>query len=343
MLFLLVTGAIMALSIIIIYKLCQYFGLELKWVSLALCGLLAFAINGLAIAFSPYLDQAHYLRLAGLVIFAAALVTLLNELLLRREQDAALAADGPGKVSVLLEKEDPSPQPETLAEQMAEPEPVLAAPGPTQPVISEPEPLTAEIPPATAMVPDSPPEPEDALMAADAASAEARARLSARLMEAMKANEPRPRPAVVVEEEEPDGEKQPEDFREEVEKYASVNDLLDYAYEHKDTEPSAAIMAYRSAIERFPEDDYAPFLFIELAGIYKESALYQEAIDLYKDALSKPIIAGNDAAVQEFDRSLRYLGTVLDILKKHHKSATPFSQLGPDMLQEIEAAWEENQ
>lgn len=360
MLFFLVTGTIMALSIITIYKLCHYFGLELKWVSLALCALLSFAINGLAIAFSPYLDQSHYMRLAGLVIFAAALVTLLNELLLKREQGPALAANGPENVPILLEEEDAplqeEAQSEPLAKQFAEPEPALTDSGLPQPSITAPEPIVPELPNVTAMVPDSPPEPGDTVMSADAvaaANAEARAKLSARLMEAMKANQPRPKPAIVVEDEEPaeeidlppekDGEKQPEDFREEVEKRTSINALLDYAYERKDEEPSAAIMAYRSAIERFPEDDYTPFLCIELAGLYKENALYQEAIDLYKDALVMPIIASNDAAVHEFERSLRYLGTVQDILRIHHELTTPFSQLSPEILQEIEAAWEENQ
>ncbi len=56
-----------------------------------------------------------------------------------------------------------------------------------------------------------------------------------------------------------------------------------------------------------------------------------------------PIIAGDDAMVQEFSKTLRYLGTVQDILNKHHALATPFSKLTPEILQEIEAEFAKRQ
>ena len=47
--------------------------------------------------------------------------------------------------------------------------------------------------------------------------------------------------------------------------------------------------------------------------------------------------------VQEFSKTLRYLGTVQDILKKQHALATPFSKLTPDILDEIEEEFAKRQ
>ena len=124
---------------------------------------------------------------------------------------------------------------------------------------------------------------------------------------------------------------------------SSLDEILDFAYSNKEKDVSAAITAYRAAIDRYPDDSYAPFLIIELAGLYKERASYNEAINLYAESLGMPIIAGDDAMVQEFSKTLRYLGTVQDILNKHHALATPFSKLTPEILQEIEAEFARRQ
>ena len=89
MIFLLTTGSIMAISIFLIYRLCRFFHIDMKYSSLLLCAVLAFVVNGAAIIMSPFLDKAHYLRLGLLVVVAAALVTFYNERLLRREEAAA--------------------------------------------------------------------------------------------------------------------------------------------------------------------------------------------------------------------------------------------------------------
>ena len=296
--FFLVTGSIMGISIFLIYKICAFLGLELKWLSLVLCAVLAFAVNGAAIAFSPYLDQSHYVRLGVMVLLAAALVTLINELLLRHDRKAAVAASAGGPELVEM-AEDNAGAPPKLTETAAE--------IPAEPAAPVPEPAVAEGSPAG-----------DALVPM-AANTEAGARLSERLHDAMKANAS-------------------EEYLEEVKALTTLDDLLDYAYAKKASEPDASVAAYRSAIRLFPDDSYTPFLIIELAGLFKEGARYAEAIDLYSEALSMPIIADDDAMVQEFERTLRYLGTVQDILNKHQAPATPFSQLSPALLQEVEDA-----
>ena len=89
MIFLLTTGSIMAISIFLIYRLCRFFHIDMKYSSLLLCAVLAFVVNGAAIIMSLFLHKAHYLHLGLLVVVAAALVTFYNERLLRREEAAA--------------------------------------------------------------------------------------------------------------------------------------------------------------------------------------------------------------------------------------------------------------
>ncbi len=98
--FILVTGSIMAISISLIYRLCRFFDIEMKWSSLVLCAVMAFIVNGAAISMSPFLDRAHYVYLGLLVILAAALVTFFNEKLLSREEAAIKTTDATDAASV---------------------------------------------------------------------------------------------------------------------------------------------------------------------------------------------------------------------------------------------------
>ncbi len=116
----------------------------------------------------------------------------------------------------------------------------------------------------------------------------------------------------------------------------SLDAILDFAYEAKNAQPKDAIFAYHEAISRYADDDYTPFLVIELGNLYKEQANYSGAIATYKKALNMPIIAQNDAMCQEFTKNIHYLGTVQDILAKHAALSTPFPQIPGDIMQEIE-------
>ena len=480
MTFFAVTASIMAVSILLIYKLCRYFGLELKWISLVLCAVFAFGVNGATILLSPFLTPEHYVKLTVLVLVAAALVTLINEYLLKRDKQQQLAtAEGAVMAMEELaeEAEEPAPAAQPALDEAppaeAQPkkeEPPQAVPEarktpiepPARPQAAEAEPggalsqrllealkaneqprtetapqaekaaeasatetsakersveaLTAEKKPAeemtaaTAPVKEEAPaeetpteaapaeaaedtkgsaatEPEDSqagdagTKAPDVAAAveatpaavktetdssqEEAAATPDEPAEAGAQAEPAP-PAKVPEEtlspepiptEAPEPKAAPAPMEEEpallqdeydateaaVAELSTLDDLLDYAYSHKEKEPDAAIVAYRAAIDRYPEDSYAPFLIIELAGLYKERASYKEAINLYAESLGLPIIADDDAMVQEFSKTLRYLGTVQDILSKHHALATPFSKLTPEILSEIEAEFAKRQ
>lgn len=374
MIFLLTTGSIMAISIFLIYRLCRFFHIDMKYSSLLLCAVLAFVVNGAAIIMSPFLDKAHYLRLGLLVVVAAALVTFYNERLLRREEAAAKtepAIDEPDEVlaaspavtaslsseqtvttdataSKLNQKQAIDSNPKTAitaeskpaAEQVSAPKaanetltedktqfmptessatPVTAeADTADKPITVASEPMAAKVPVTmTADTTDTTDKlPENKAAVVEPIPIAATAKDTVTVTTAM------------------------ESYAAAVAKLENLDDLLDYAYDHQASLPQAAICAYKRAIEQYPNDDYMPFLIIELGNLYKNQADYHSTISIYAKALKMPVIAQNDATRQEFVKNLRYLGIVQDILSKHNALSTPFAEIPAPIMQEIEQVFQ---
>lgn len=84
MVFIGIVTAIMAASIFIIYKIAGHFGFRLAVPALVLCGVLAFAVNFVTIALSPFLTWEYYARIGIFVIIAAICVTWYNSYLIRK-------------------------------------------------------------------------------------------------------------------------------------------------------------------------------------------------------------------------------------------------------------------
>lgn len=78
-------------------------------------------------------------------------------------------------------------------------------------------------------------------------------------------------------------------------KLNSLDAPLDYVYEQKNRHAyENSIFAFKQALERYEEDDYAPFIIIEMANLYKNTGFYDEAIIVYNRAFH--VIRGNEAA-----------------------------------------------
>ena len=128
------------------------------------------------------------------------------------------------------------------------------------------------------------------------------------------------------------------------ERIDTLDDLLDKAYEERDKgHVWQAIATYKKALERYQSDEYAPFVAIDLCNIYKEQALYSEAIKVYEKALTLPAVKRNDSAKKEFQSTLRYLRLVREVLLKHRALSTPFSQLPKEILQEVDTEFKKVQ
>lgn len=377
MIFLLTTGSIMAISIFLIYRLCRFFHIDMKYSSLLLCAVLAFVVNGAAIIMSPFLDKAHYLRLGLLVVVAAALVTFYNERLLRREEAAAKtepAIDEPDEVLAA----SPAVTASLSSEQTVTTDATASKLNQKQAIDSNPKTaITAELKPAAEQV-SAPKATNETLtedktqfmptessatpvtpVTAEADTADkpitvASEPMAAKVPVTMTANTtdtadklPENKAAVVEPIQIAATAKDTVTITTAIESYAAavaklenLDDLLDYAYDHQASLPQAAICAYKRAIEQYPNDDYMPFLIIELGNLYKNQADYHSTISIYAKALTMPVIAQNDATRQEFVKNLRYLGIVQDILSKHNALSTPFAEIPAPIMQEIEQVFQ---
>ena len=385
MTFILITGSIMAISIFLIYRLCRFFNIEMKWTSLVLCAVMAFIVNGMAITMSPFLDRGHYLRLGILVITAAAVVTIFNERMLRREE--ALAGNCTVLPTEQLPVEEEPPTEDILPAAMQEPVAEISPSEPAVPMEATPVEQPAavqEVPPEEkSAVPQKNNEAEKAVeeaklaaqaiaekeakLAAEKAEKEAQAIAEAKARkEAKERAEQKKREAAARKKAEAEAKAKAaaeakiraeaeekarqelaakrhaheQELKQELANMDSLDAILDFAYEAKDAQPKDAIFAYHEAISRYGDDDYTPFLVIELGNLYKEQANYSGAIAAYKQALTMPIIAKNDAMCQEFTKNIHYLGTVQDILAKHAALSTPFPQIPGDIMQEIETEFQ---
>lgn len=380
MIFLLTTGSIMAISIFLIYRLCRFFHIDMKYSSLLLCAVLAFVVNGAAIIMSPFLDKAHYLRLGLLVVVAAALVTFYNERLLRREEAAAKtepAIDEPDEVlaaspavtaslsseqtvttdataSKLNQKQaiDSNPKTAITAESKPAAEQVSAPKAANETLTKD---KTQFMPTESSATPVTPVTPVTAEAdTADKPITVASEPMAAKVPVTMTADTtdtadklPENKAAVVEPIQIAATAKDTVTITTAIESYAAavaklenLDDLLDYAYDHQASLPQAAICAYKRAIEQYPNDDYMPFLIIELGNLYKNQADYHSTISIYAKALKMPVVAQNDATRQEFVKNLRYLGIVQDILSKHNALSTPFAEIPAPIMQEIEQVFQ---
>ena len=122
----------------------------------------------------------------------------------------------------------------------------------------------------------------------------------------------------------------------------SMDDYLDYAdRESREHHPRRAVFAYKQALGIYWNDDYAPFIAINLGNTYKEMGDYEAASETYEAALTLPATQKSVAMQQEFHRSVGYLRTVQHILASHGIAHTPFAQIPPEVSAEIESAAQE--
>ena len=122
----------------------------------------------------------------------------------------------------------------------------------------------------------------------------------------------------------------------------SMDDYLDYAdRESREHHPRRAVFAYKQALGLYWNDDYAPFIAINLGNTYKEMGDYEAASETYEAALTLPATQKSVAMQQEFHRSVGYLRTVQHILASHGIAHTPFAQIPPEISAEIESAAQE--
>lgn len=123
----------------------------------------------------------------------------------------------------------------------------------------------------------------------------------------------------------------------------SLTEVLDYVItlrEHDYTDSMAQALRY--ALNTYSDDDYAPFIAIELGNIYKNAGFYAKAIAVYEQALFLPSVAKSTELKDNFHKNISYLRIVIKTLASlyNFSDQTPFSEIPEPVLQEIELTFQ---
>ena len=282
----------MSVCIISIYKIARKLGADISLSALVLCGVSALIINFMAIRVNPFLTKTYYYILGTMIIFAATGTTCYNNYLLYRR--SRLAVHGAPSEDEKITQATSEPETIVETEVTEEPETMVEAEVAEEPettaeaeVAEEPEIMAevevAEEPETTAEV-EVAEEPETTAEAEVTEEPETTA-------EAQQAEEA-PLPAL------PEG-------------LDSMDALLDFAFAQTGAGAyELALLAYSTALEQYRNDDYAPFIIIDMVNLYKSQGRYQEAIDCVHNAMDLPAIQESPAYQQNFQNYLAQLKSI---------------------------------
>lgn len=310
----------MLLSVLIIYKVTNYFGFCLRLKSLLLCALFAFSVNFITLSVSAYLTTTHFALILAAVFLSACLVTFYNERL-NRSGTAALQTSV-ASANALVDAPEPSAEP--VAEKIAPP----VKTGKTVPAEKTAVPVVkAEPVKATPPVQVEKSIPEKPLQQAPAKPVWLPVPLTQTIAE------------IVHRDMENDHLLK---LTAALAKLPSLDAILDYAYEQQSRHNYAnALFAFRQALHTYEEDSYIPFIVIEMANIYKQTGSYDEAIGVYEHSLQLPVIVADHSTQEKFAASISYLRIVKCILIKHKQMKMPFSKIPSEYMREIEFAFQQ--
>ena len=270
----------MSVCIISIYKIARKLGADISLSALVLCGVSALIINFMAIRVNPFLTKTYYYILGTMIIFAATGTTCYNKYLLYRRSRLAVH----GAPSEDNEITQATSEPETIVETEVteEPETMVEAEVTEEPEIMAEVEVTEE--PETTAEAEVTEEPETTAEAEVTEEPETTA-------EAQQAEEA-PLPAL------PEG-------------LDSMDALLDFAFAQTGAGAyELALLAYSTALEQYRNDDYAPFIIIDMVNLYKSQGRYQEAIDCVHNAMDIPAIQESPAYQQNFQNYLAQLKSI---------------------------------
>ena len=294
----------MSVCIISIYKIARKLGADISLSALVLCGVSALIINFMAIRVNPFLTKTYYYILGTMIIFAATGTTCYNKYLLYRRSRLAVH----GAPSEDNEITQATSEPETIVETEVTEEPEIMA---EVEVAEEPETMVeagvTEEPEIMAEV-EVTEEPE--IMAEvevaeePETTAEAEVAEEPEIMAEVEVTKEPETTAEVQQAEEAPLPALPEGLD-------SMDALLDFAFAQTGAGAyELALLAYSTALEQYRNDDYAPFIIIDMVNLYKSQGRYQEAIDCVHNAMDLPAIQESPAYQQNFQNYLAQLKSI---------------------------------
>ena len=268
----------MSVCIISIYKIARKLGADISLSALVLCGVSALIINFMAIRVNPFLTKTYYYILGAMIIFAATGTTCYNKYLLYRRSRLAVH----GAPSEDNEITQVTGEPETIVEVAEEPEIMTEAEVTEEPETTAEAEVTEE--PETTAEAEVTEEPETTAEVEVTKEPET----TAEVQQAVEA----PLPTL------PEG-------------LDSMDALLDFGFDQTGAGAyELALLAYSKALEQYRNDDYAPFIIIDMVNLYKSQGRYQEAIDCVHNAMDIPAIQESPAYQQNFQNYLAQLKSI---------------------------------
>ena len=268
----------MSVCIISIYKIARKLGADISLSALVLCGVSALIINFMAIRVNPFLTKTYYYILGAMIIFAATGTTCYNKYLLYRRSRLAVH----GAPSEDNESTQVTGEPETIVEVAEEPEIMTEAEVTEEPETTAEAEVTEE--PETTAEAEVTEEPETTAEVEVTEEPET----TAEVQQAVEA----PLPTL------PEG-------------LDSMDALLDFGFAQTGAGAyELALLAYSTALEQYRNDDYAPFIIIDMVNLYKSQSRYQEAIDCVHNAMDIPAIQESPAYQQNFQNYLAQLKSI---------------------------------
>ena len=282
----------MSVCIISIYKIARKLGADISLSALVLCGVSALIINFMAIRVNPFLTKTYYYILGTMIIFAATGTTCYNKYLLYRRSRLAVHGAPSEDEEITQATSEPeimaevevAEEPETTAEieVTEEPETMVEAEVTEEPEIMAEVEVTEE--PETTAEAEVAEEPET--------TAEVEVTEEPETTAEVQQAEEAPLPAL------PEG-------------LDSMDALLDFAFAQTGAGAyELALLAYSTALEQYRNDDYAPFIIIDMVNLYKSQGRYQEAIDCVHNAMDIPAIQESPAYQQNFQNYLAQLKSI---------------------------------
>ena len=363
MTFFLIVPSVMVVSIILVYGIANKVGLRMHLSAPIMCALLAVLADLGAIAMSPTPDKMFFVRLGALNFFAAVVVTLVNKFLIDREIAAEAAYTEQlreiyQKRTEMVAKirqdniEDPevkmTPADVLKAAENIKPGDQLFVPEVEEKISEQPEQIQVEEKiseqPEQIQVEEKISEQPEQIQAEEEISEQPEQiqaeeeKISEQPEQIQVEEKISEQPEQVQAEDEIPEQPEQKPVEEDTE---TLDDILDYAYSEKmNGHLWQAIEAYKKALDKYFDDEYAPFVAIDLGNIYKEQASYSKAISVYEMALSLPAVKRSAEATREFKKNLAYLKIVQSVLLRHKAISTPFGKIPQAHLQEVESEFQ---
>ena len=116
-----------------------------------------------------------------------------------------------------------------------------------------------------------------------------------------------------------------------------LDELLEYAFSQKNAKNfSQAIIAFRQIMSLYPGSSSASFAAIEIGNMLKNNGEYDQAIQVFTDAIILPANQDDAGLRQEFKNAAEYVRIIKKVLLERQLGDLPFNLIPHEVLQQID-------